>query len=70
MSNKVTATRAIIRQSSDGKAMLVLCHIGHLIESHDLKEFAGSMFESELGTGHAGDRFDRRAAKCSGTGHT
>ena len=64
--------RAIIRPSKDGKHILVLCPIGHLVEAIDARrDFAGSMTEAELGAHAAGqpNRFDRKAAKCDGAGH-
>lgn len=50
--------------------VLVLCPLGHLVESYKLDtNFGGSWIEAELGGRHPGDRFDRLAAKCQGHGH-
>jgi len=59
---------AIIRHT--GTHIVILCELGHLIESHKLDTtFGGSMFEAELSFRHAGDRFDRLALRCNGNGH-
>lgn len=61
---------AIIRFNRKAKYIAVLCPIGHLIESHKLDEaFAGSAIAAELARRRDGDRFDRLAARCGGTGH-
>ena len=50
--------------------VLILCDLGHLIESHKVdRNFGGSAFEAELSFRHEGDRFDRLARKCQGFGH-
>lgn len=65
--------QATIRVSPDGKYAVVLCHIGHFLESHKLgREFAGSRFEADWGARtyrKEPDRFDRMAARCQGAGH-
>lgn len=60
--------RAVIRYTKTH--VLVLCPLGHLLESHKLdSSFAGSMLEAELSSRHEGDRFDRMAELCTGHGH-
>ena len=59
---------AIIRHTKTH--ILVLCPLGHLIESHKHdRNFGGSSMEAELTFRHEGDRFDRLAARCNGYGH-
>jgi hypothetical protein len=60
---------AIIRVHKNGDVS-VLCPLGHLIEYHlhSLTD-GGSMFTSELAFREYGDRFDRLAWKCQGSGH-
>ena len=61
---------AILRLSKCRKYLLVLCSLGHLVESNRLDtNFGGSMLESEWAARKPGDRFDRLAAKCQGYGH-
>ena len=60
--------RAIVRH--DKKHISILCAQGHLIEWHKLdRSYGGSSLESELGSRHYGDRFDRLAWACKGAGH-
>ena len=59
--------RAIIRVTKTH--VLVLCPLGHLIESEERKSFGGSAFEADLSFRYEGDRFDRLAQKCKGMGH-
>jgi hypothetical protein len=65
--------QAIIRHNDfgrKGKFVVVLCSMGHLIESHKLdRSYAGSMLECELANRHEGDRFERLASRCDGAGH-
>lgn len=60
---------AILRINKDG-SLVVMCPLGHLVESWSKKEmYGGSMISAELSFKHDGDRFDRLAAKCKGYGH-
>ena len=70
MSQTKENKRAIIRFSKDGKRVLVLCHLGHLITGHKLDNtFGGSMFEADLSFREEGDRFDIASENCQGYGH-
>ncbi len=61
---------ATVRFSKDKKYLYILCDMGHLIESHKLdNNFGGSWIESELGSRHPGDRWDRLSNSCKGAGH-
>ena len=50
---------------------LILCELGHLVEIFDLKDWAGSLIESEVSAYQAGEhnRITRRTAQCNGYGH-
>ena len=50
--------------------VVVKCPLGHLIEARKLdKTFGGSHLEADLASRHPGDRWDRMAAQCRGSGH-
>jgi hypothetical protein len=51
--------------------LLVLCPLGHLVESFDLREWAGSAMESEVSCYQNGEhnRIARMIENCHGYGH-
>jgi hypothetical protein len=55
---------------------LVLCHLGHVLESHSTgPEWGGSQFASDISwfqhnPSDSTNRFNRLDAECKGLGHT